>query len=193
MTRIIGGMRPVSSRRYSRCNRSRQNARTHDMANLKPMTTLLPGTDDHNAWMLGGPAPLPELRLPPGGVSPEPVLVLLRELMKPVRAAHAVGDWLVLEGNEVVGLIGLKAPADAEGKIEFGYGIADSRQRRGHASRAVALMLKELARDPKVRLITAETAVANFASQHVLEKNGFQRTGMRLDAEDGEVSCWRLP
>ena len=99
----------------------------------------------------------------------------------------------MLEGNEVVGLIGLKAPADAEGKIEFGYGIADSRQRRGHATRAVALMLKDIARDSRVRIVTAETAVANIASQRVLEKNGFQRIGTRLDAEDGEVICWRLP
>jgi len=157
------------------------------------MTTLLPGTDDLYAWMLGGPAPLPDLRLPPGGVTPEPVLVLLRELMKPVRAAHQPGDWLILDGDEVVGLIGLKAPADAEGKVEFGYGIADSRQCRGHATRAVTLVLKDVARDPLIRIVTAETTIANFASQRVLEKNGFLCTGTRLDPEDGEVACWQLP
>jgi len=90
------------------------------------MTALLPGTDELYAWMLGGPAPLPDLRLPPGGVSPEPVLAMLRELMKPVRAAHQPGDWLILDGDEVVGLIGLKAPADDEGKVEFGYDNAIS-------------------------------------------------------------------
>ena len=157
------------------------------------MTTLLPGTDELYAWMLGGDAPHPNLTLAPGGVSPEPVLVMLRDLMKPVRAVHPVGDWLILDGNEVVGVIGLKAPADDEGRIDFGYGIADSRQRRGHASRAVALMLKELAYDPKVHIITAETTVANLASQAVLTKNGFVCTGTRIDADDGEVVCWCLP
>jgi len=156
------------------------------------MTTLLPGTDDLYAWMLGGPAPHPNLTLPPGGVAPEPVLAMLRDLMKPARAAHPVSDWLILEGDEVVGLIGLKAPADADGKIDFGYGVTDSRQRRGHASRAVALMLKEIDRDPRIRLVTAETSVNNFASQRVLEKNGFQRTGTRLDPEDGALFCWQL-
>jgi len=156
------------------------------------MTTLLPGTDDLYAWMLGWPAPHPNLALPPGGVSPEPVLAMLRELMKPARAVHPASDWLILDGNEVVGLIGLKAPADAEGKIDFGYGIADSRQRRGHASRAVALMLKAIAGDNLIRLVTAETAVDNIASQRVLEKNGFQRTGTRLDPEDGPLFCWQL-
>jgi RimJ/RimL family protein N-acetyltransferase len=157
------------------------------------MTTLLPGTDELYAWMLGGPAPLPDLALPHGGVSPEPVLVMLRELMKPVRAAHQPGDWLILDGNEVVGLIGLKAPADDAGRIEFGYGVADSRQRRGHASRAVGLMLEDIARDPHFRIVTAETAIGNLASQRVLENNGFVRTGMRVDPEDGEVISWRLP
>jgi RimJ/RimL family protein N-acetyltransferase len=154
------------------------------------VTTLLPATDELYGFLLGETVH-PRLTLPPGGVSPRPILEMLRQLMKPVRASHHPGDWLILDGHEVVGLIGLKAPADAEGKIDFGYGVADSRQRRGHASRAVALMLMELARDPKVRLITAENAVDNIASQRVLEKNGFVRTGTRIDPEDGEVICWR--
>jgi len=157
------------------------------------MTKLIPGTDELYAWMLGGVAPVPNLTLPPGGVTPAPVLEMLREMVKPVRAAHNGGDWLILEGGEVVGLISLKAPADANGMVEIGYGIAEARQRRGHASAALALMLQELAHDTSIRTLTAETAVANFASQRVLEKNGFVRTGMRADPEDGEVICWRLP
>jgi len=157
------------------------------------MTTLVPGSDELYAWMLGGRAPAANLTLPPGGVSEPAILEMLRELMIPVRAVHGGGDWLVVEDDEAVGLCSLKAPADAEGRIEIGYGIAESRQRRGHATRAIALMLQEIARDPLVKIVTAETAVANIASQRVLERNGFVQTGARVDAEDGPVLCWRRP
>jgi RimJ/RimL family protein N-acetyltransferase len=157
------------------------------------MPVLLSGTDDLYAFLLGGPAPVPRLRLPPGGIAPAAVLEMLREAMKPVRAAHGGGDWLILDGDEVVGLISLRAPADASGTVEIGYGIAESRWGRGHASGALALMLKELACDPLIRRVTAETAVDNLASHRVLEKNGFVRTGARADPEDGDVICWARP
>lgn len=156
------------------------------------MTRLVPGSDPLYAWMLGEPPPATGLRLPPGGVAERAVLELLRKATAEVRAAHGGGDWLIVEDDEVVGLCSLKAPADVDGKIEIGYGIAASRQGRGHATRAVAAMLKEIARDPKVRSVTAETAAANLPSQRVLEANGFSRCGTRTDAEDGEVVCWRL-
>jgi RimJ/RimL family protein N-acetyltransferase len=157
------------------------------------MTCLLPGTDDLYAFMLGGPSPVPRLTLPPGGVAPRPVLEMLRETMKPVRAAHGGGDWLILDGDEVVGLISLKAPADASGVAEIGYGIAESRWGCGHATAALALTLKELVGDPRIRRITAETTVANLASQRVLEKNGFVRAGARVDPDDGDLICWQRP
>lgn len=157
-----------------------------------PITALLAGSDELFAFLLGE-APHPDLCLPPGGVAARPVLEMLREMMKPVRAVHPVADWLVLEGPEVVGLISLKRPADADGVVEIGYGIADSRQRRGHASRAVALVLNELASDSRIRTVTADTAVDNIASQRVLEKNGFVRIGARTDPDDGDLICWRLP
>lgn len=157
------------------------------------MTSLLPGTDDLYAFFLGAPSPVPGLRLPPGGVAPTAVLEMLREAMKPVRTVHGVGDWLILDDHEVVGLISLKAPADSAGTVKIGYGIAACRWGLGYASAALALMLNELQRDRLIRTITAETSLANIASQRVLEKNGFVRTGSRVDPEDGDVICWRLP
>jgi RimJ/RimL family protein N-acetyltransferase len=155
------------------------------------LTTILPATDNLYAFLLGE-ADHPALGLPPGGISPRPILEMLRQLMKPARAVHPRSDWAIVDGNEIVGLIGLKAPADAEGCVEIGYGIAESRWGRGHATAALALALKELGRDPKIATVTAENAVDNIASQRVLEKNGFVRTGTRIDSEDGEVVCWRV-
>lgn len=157
------------------------------------MTSLLGGTDALYAWMLGGPAPIDNLSLPPDGASPEPVIAMLREAMKAVRNVHTHGDWLIVDGSEVVGLCGLKYPADSEGRVEIGYGVTPSRQGLGHAKRALSLMLEELSHDPKIRRITAETAVGNRASQRVLEANGFIPCGRRVDPEDGELLCWQLP
>lgn len=39
-------------------------------------------------------------------------------------------------------------------------------------------------------LLSAETGVGNIASQRVLERNGFIRTGERIDAEEGPLICW---
>jgi RimJ/RimL family protein N-acetyltransferase len=76
--------------------------------------------------------------------------------------------------------------------VEIGYGVAPAHRRRGHATRAVAALLAEAARDPKVHSVVAETAVANRPSQRALEANGFGKTGTRMTEDDGEVICWRL-
>jgi len=155
------------------------------------LTELVAASDAHLDWMLGGAACSPALRLAPGGVDARPVLEMLRGMMANVRAAHGGGGWLIVADGEVVGLCSYKRPADADGMVEIGYGIAASRRRRGHATRAVALLLQEAARDPLVKIVTAETAVAKVASHRALEANGFRKTGMRVDKEDGELILWR--
>ncbi|SHE74511.1 hypothetical protein [Devosia limi] len=58
--------------------------------------------------------------------------------------------------------------------------------------RSIAGALLALARaDERIRTVAAETAVDNFPSQRVLEKNVFVRIGGRIDPEDGAVSCWQ--
>lgn len=155
------------------------------------MTALVPCTDAHFAWMLGGEPPSPELRLPPGGVEAAPVMEMLRALMAQICNTHPVCAWLMMEDDEVVGLCSFTRAADGEGIPYIGYGVAESRRGRGHATRAVRLMVIEVLRDPKVRGIGAETAIANVPSQRVLEENGFAKTGTRIDDEDGEVFVWR--
>jgi RimJ/RimL family protein N-acetyltransferase len=155
------------------------------------MMELVVCTDAHFAWMLGGEPPSPELRLPPGGIEAAPILEMLRTLMADIRKAHPVCAWLVTEDDEVVGLCSFTRAADGEGIPHIGYGVAESRRRRGHATRAIRLMVIEVLRDPNVRGIGAETSVANIPSQRVLEENGFAKTGTRIDDEDGEVFVWR--
>jgi RimJ/RimL family protein N-acetyltransferase len=100
---------------------------------------------------------------------------------------------LMVAGGEVVGMCSHKTAPDAEGAVEIGYGVAATRRRLGYASRAVSDVITDARADPRIRRLTAETALANIASHRVLEVNGFALTGERKqDPDDGEVAVWAL-
>jgi RimJ/RimL family protein N-acetyltransferase len=90
----------------------------------------------------------------------------------------------------VVGLCGFK-DLPREGVVEIGYGIAASRRKLGHATRAISAMLIEVSGDEGIRWIEATTGESNAFSQGVLRRNGFVRMGTRTDAQDGELLLWR--
>jgi RimJ/RimL family protein N-acetyltransferase len=153
---------------------------------------LVEASDAHFAWMLGeAAAPAPDFRLPPGGVDSPQILRLLRAMARRLRVAGSRGSWLVVTDNEVVGLCGYKQPPNADKRVEIGYGIAECRRNRGYAGRAVHAMLEFARRDPMVSSVVAATSVSNQASQSVLERNGFARTGTSVDPDDGTLIWWR--
>jgi RimJ/RimL family protein N-acetyltransferase len=153
---------------------------------------LVEASDSHFAWMLGeAPAPTPQLRLPPDGVDAPDIVRLLRNMARRLRTVGSRNSWLVVADNEIVGLCGYKQPPAADGKVEIGYGITESRRNQGHATRAVSAMLVLARRDPSVSTVVAATSVDNIASQTVLERNGFERTGMSDDPDDGRLIWWR--
>jgi ribosomal-protein-alanine N-acetyltransferase len=90
------------------------------------------------------------------------------------------------ETGSVVGDIGFLAPPDTAGEIEIGYSVVPSRRNRGYASEAVAALLDWAGQQPGVTAVVAGTDADNAASQRVLERAGFHRTGSR----DAEVR-WR--
>ena len=141
------------------------------------------------AWMLGMATSNRDLRLPPGGVDHPSILQHVRDIVRGLREAGCRGAWMVVADGKVVGLCSYKAPP-ANGQVEIGYGMAASRWGLGHATRAVALMLQVAHADPLIHVVVAETVVANVASARVLEKNGFARTGTRMDEHDGETVMW---
>ncbi|HEY2883621.1 MAG TPA: GNAT family protein [Rhizomicrobium sp.] len=154
--------------------------------------TLVAALDMHFAWMLGEmAAPTEGLRLPPDGVDSPDMLRILRAMNTRLRDAGCVGSWLIVAGNEVVGLCGYKLPPLPDGKVEIGYGVAKGRRGNGYASRAVRAMLEEARRDSSFSTLTAATAIANIVSQRVLERNSFVRTGTTYDPDDGELIWWR--
>lgn len=155
-------------------------------------TRLVEAVDAHFAWMLGEiPAPFPHLRLPPDGVDSPGIIRLLRDMTARLQKAGCRGCWLIVAGDEVVGLCSYKQPPSIEGKVEIGYGIAAGRRDRGYASRAVRAMLDHARRDSTISIVVAATASANIVSQRVLERNGFLRTGVSYDPDDGELIWWQ--
>lgn len=147
--------------------------------------------DAEFAWAMDqGPAPPDAPALPEGGLAPQEVLGLVRGLAVGVGSVVA-GDvaWLMIVDGEAVGLISLTKAGDPS-RPEIGYGVAPSRQRRGHATAAVAALIALVGN--RFAGLVAETAVDNAASQGSLARNGFNVRGKRTDADDGPVLCWAI-
>jgi RimJ/RimL family protein N-acetyltransferase len=158
----------------------------------KRETVLVEVSDEDFNWMLRRePASRNGVTLAPGGVENPDVLATVRQIAQRLHEQRCRGAWMIVSGDEVVGLCSYRRPP-AQGEVEIGYGVAESRRGRGHATRAVEAMVAEAA-VARVHVVFAETSVANPASGRVLEKNGFVCTGTRIDAEDGEVLTWRKP
>ena len=156
------------------------------------MVELKAMQDGDFAWLLGeSPAAAEAPAICDGGVAPVEVIELIRGVAAKNREALG-GDvaWLVVADGEAVGMISFTRPQDGK-RPEIGYGIADSRQGRGHATGAVTALLP-IVRAAGFDSLTAETGVGNRPSQLVLERNGFTRTGERTDHEDGDLYLWTI-
>jgi RimJ/RimL family protein N-acetyltransferase len=154
------------------------------------VTSLVVVNDADFEWMLADlPCPNLPLSLPPGGIDEPAILHLVRRVVRRLEAAHCAARWMVVAGGEVVGLCSYKS-APEDGIAEIGYGIASTRRAMGHATGAVAAMIRVAEADPLVHILTAETSPVNPASARVLEKNGFDHVGTRVDPEDGELLLW---
>ena len=147
---------------------------------------LLDARDEHFAWMLDK-APAPDgLTNSDGNLDSPQVLRWLRRTLR-----HTGHVWIMVAGADVAGTCLYKGPVGDAGEVEIGYGVKPSHRRKGYATRAVALILEKAAADPRIRAVTAETALANLPSQRVLVANGFADVGRGHDDEEGETIVWR--
>jgi len=89
------------------------------------------------------------------------------------------GGWFVTlaEDGRVVGDCGTHGPADPDGRLEIGYGLAAPSRGRGLGTEAVRAMAGWLAGQPGVRVLTADVEVGNEPSRRLLERLGFTVTG----------------
>lgn len=149
---------------------------------------LLPIADADFVALVEGRAPR-DLRLPDGSIAPIEVLAMLRDLAAVIGTVFQPAAWLIVEGEEAVGLLSVTRPPHA-GELHIGYGVAPSREGRGVATRAVGELVAWAQDDAGIVRLTADTSTANLGSQRVLERNGFVRIGERIDPEDGPLICW---
>ena len=150
---------------------------------------IIETTSEDYASLLGGRAP-GNLRLADTPIASSAILDMLADVAAEVRKTFSPASWLIVSDGELVGLCSITRPP-RDGVIDIGYGIAPSRQGRGHAGAAIAAIVRWAQANPAVSAITAETALANRPSQRVLERAGFVRTGERLDHEDGQLILGR--
>jgi [ribosomal protein S5]-alanine N-acetyltransferase len=82
---------------------------------------------------------------------------------------------LVDSDGSIVGRFNLYDLDDDAARV--GYRVAERATGHGAATQAVMDLCRKAAHDYDLRTLTAETSVANLASQRVLEKAGFTPTG----------------
>lgn len=137
---------------------------------------LIPAGDADFAELITGRAPAGYC-LADGGIESADILSMLNGLAQSLRNTFDPAAWMIVDGDEIVGLCSLLHAPNAEGKIAIGYGIATSRQGRGHCSAAIGALVRWATAHPQLCAIVAETAIANLPSQAVLIRNGFVQTG----------------
>lgn len=117
-------------------------------------------------------------------------------IANPNIANSDVTEWggMIIEraSDLAVGQMGTKGMPDADGTVEIGYGINPSSRNHGIATEAAQAFVAWLLDQPSVRRVTAECGVDNVGSRRVLEKVGFERTGERIDEEDGPLILWGI-
>ena len=114
-----------------------------------------------------------------------------------LRADPAELPWLyraaVRRGTrEVVARAGFHAPPDADGSVEIGYRVQPAWQRQGLATELATGLIAWAAEQGVARCL-ASTTPGNAASQAVLARLGFVRTGEQMDEIDGLEWVYELP
>ncbi|MEI2702000.1 MAG: GNAT family N-acetyltransferase [Baekduia sp.] len=89
-----------------------------------------------------------------------------------------------LSDRQVIGDIGFHGPPDELGEATISYGVVPSERGRGYATEAVRALLGWAMEQPEIRVVRAESDVANHASHHVLASAGMRHT---LDSGERRV------
>lgn len=135
---------------------------------------------------------LNEFNIPQEEIAPRFLLELAVEQLSLEPTNHF---WrsprLIVVNKQIVGMCSFKSPPTVDSKVEIGYGVIPSQQKRGFATEAVKLLLQEAFSITEIKVVIAHTDPLNRSSQRVLEKNEFSRVGSKVDPEDGEVWIWQ--
>ena len=97
--------------------------------------------------------------------------------------------WTIIwkEEKAMVGDCCFKGPPNECGEIEIGYGTHPAFQNQGFMTEAIGAFTRWAWVQSGIKAIVAETDKDNFASQKILEKNGFSSYRVQ-----DEMVWWRL-
>lgn len=95
--------------------------------------------------------------------------------------------WIIRRADRVViGSEDFKAPPEAAGSVEIGYGLASAFEHQGYMTEAAGALCDWAFTREDIRCILAETEKDNLPSQNVLKRLGFS-----LEKSD-RTFWWRL-
>lgn len=85
--------------------------------------------------------------------------------------------WMIVRKSDrvVVGSADFKAPPDADGRTEIGYGLGKEFEKNGYMTETVAAMCEWAAEKGGVSHVIAETEKDNLPSQNILLRCGFRK------------------
>jgi RimJ/RimL family protein N-acetyltransferase len=140
--------------------------------------------------LLGDPTRLGRIPVVPGALPPEFILEDAVAALRKGRPSIWYSPFAFIRSDpaQIVGTGGFKG-LPAIGRIEIGYGVAESCRGRGIATAAVKELCALAFCQPGVTEIYAESATGNRPSRRVLEKTKFRHVGER-QAEAGLVDRW---
>lgn len=102
------------------------------------------------------------------------------------------GTFVIIDKSTktAVGVIGTKTDCFLQDNIKIGYGVLPNARGKGFATHALRLLCSWLFSFQNIACITAETSQGNTASQRVIQKCGFIKTGTGWSEEDGDLFLW---
>ncbi len=124
---------------------------------------------------------------------------LMQDAFDPVAELLASGQtelpwsmyWIITrEPRIAIGTVGFKA-GPKDGRVDLGYTVVASHQRRGYASEAVAALIDIAFNDARVERVVGETLPELIPSMGVMEKVGMHRVTDSTTGYSGEEGVVR--
>ncbi|HPF41735.1 MAG TPA: GNAT family N-acetyltransferase [Phycisphaerae bacterium] len=109
------------------------------------------------------------------------------------KSAHPWATYFVFlqRPRRLIGVTGFKSAPTDDGRVEVGYSVINSEQRRGYATEATLALIEFAFTDDRVTTIIADTMPDLIPSIRVMEKIGMTRDMDYVSAEPGEERAIR--
>ena len=121
-------------------------------------------------------------------------MIWFRDFLRENEADLGWWNYLIIHRRDVrlIGTCGYKGTPSFTGEVEIGYEIDENYQNQGLATEAAGALVENAFSFDSVKSVCANTLAEKNASNHLLQKLGFQFVGEYVDLEDGKVWEWRL-